>query len=318
MTYFGLAACLSLMLFGLVSLVGSLVVGPVLRRRIGAAEPGAGALLTLRLAPTLAAAFLAGAVFLPAFLRLEPRHSGERLGAVTLAMGAAVALMLASGPIRVLRTVLATRALERRWRSGATGIALPGLDLPAFAVDERFPLVGVVGVLRPRLYVARQVLERCTAGELRAIAAHEASHVLRHDNLARLLLRGCPDALAFTRTGVAFERAWSEACDRVADDHAARTGSRLDLAAALVKVARALGTSAPAAGNVAAFCREETIGTRVRRLLRPADAGAHAGAAHRRLALAAMPLMAAFVAAQADPVAVRIHGLAESVVRFLQ
>jgi len=326
MTWLALAACVALMLFGATSLLASLLVWPALGRHLAGAEPRGETLLALRFAPTLAAAFVSGAIFLPVFLRLEPRQSGERVGVVMLAVAASVAAMLLAGPLRALRSIVATHSLERRWRAGPAPVALPGWRLPAFAIDERFPLIAVVGVLRPRLYIARQVLARCTRDEIAAIVAHEAGHVARRDNFARLLLRSCPDPLAFTPMGDAVERAWSEACDRAADDHAAaRTGSRLDLAAALVTVARALGAPAPAGRALAAHCQEGEITSRVRRLLRPGPGRDGRGAAPRRVARLVMPALvltpacAAIAAATLSPtVAGRIQALAESAVRLLQ
>jgi hypothetical protein len=319
MTYLGLAGCLALITFGAVSLLASLVVWPAARRHLGRAEPRGGTLLALRFAPTLAAAVAVGAIVLPAFLRLEPRHSGESIGVAMLILAASVACMVVAGPLRALRSVLATRALVRRWRAGAAEAVLPGWRSPAFAIDEAVPPIAVVGVVRPRLYVARQVLERCTRDELVAIVAHETAHVSRRDNLKRLLLRSCPDLVALTPLGARIERVWSEASDRQADDYAAeRTGSRLDLAAALVKVARSLGAPAPAGGALAAFCREAEISTRVRRLLHPTRQGV-GGLTPRRLALVAGPVLLALAAiAQHAGVAARIHGVAEAVVRFLQ
>jgi len=320
MTYLGLACCLSLTAFGAASLVAALLVWPAVRRQLVIAEPRGGTLLALRFTPTIAACLVAGAIVLPSFLRLEPRHSGERVGVTLIGLGAAVALMLLAGALRALRSVLATRALERRWRVGAAEIVLPGFPLPAFAIDEPFPLIAVVGVVRPRLYVARQVLERCTPGELAGIVAHETAHVSRRDNLKRLLLRACPDILAFSPMGARIERAWTEASERAADDNAAaRTGSRLDLAAALVKVARSLVAPAPTDGVLAAFCREEEITTRVRRLLHPAPERGGRGVAAQRVALVLAPgLMALVAVAQNAGVAARIHGVAEMLVRFLQ
>ena len=317
MNYFDVVGCLALMAFGAVSLLASLAVWPAARRHLDRAEPHDGTLLALRLAPTVAATLVAGAILVPAFLRLEPRDSGEHVGLVMLAFSAAVVCMIVAGPFRTLRAALATRALVRRWRTGAAEIVLPGWSLPAFVVDEACPPVAVVGVIRPRLYVARQVLERCTSSELAAIVAHEAAHVGRHDNLKRLLLRACPDLLAFAPVGERIERAWSEASDRAADDHAAaRTGTRLDLASALVKVARFVAP-VPAGGAFAALCGEAEISTRVRRLLHPTQR--RGGPSPRRLSLVAGPALLALLAiAQDARVAERIYGVAEAVVRLLQ
>jgi hypothetical protein len=319
MTYVLLACCLPLMAFGATSVVASLALHPVLRRCLLTAEPRSSTLLWLRLAPTLCAGAVAGLVVLPAFLRFEPRQSGERAGPLMLALGATVALVIAAGLFRGVASLLRTRALVRRWRDVAAPVVLPGSSLPAFAIDEEFPLCAVVGILRPRLYVARQVLERCTRDEIAAIVAHETGHVLRRDNLKRLLMRSCPDLLSFCAVGADLESAWIEASDRAADDHAVAQGSRLDLAAALVKVARTLRGTIPEGGTLAAFCREEDLAGRVRRLLRREPDGRRGGPERRsRMVLVACALVAGVVITQEPGLLRGVHAASELVVRILQ
>lgn len=319
MTYVLLACCLPLMAFGATSALASLAMPLALRRCLLRAEPRSGTLLWLRFAPTLCAGVVAGLVVLPAFLRFEPRQSGERAGPLMLALSASVVLMIAAGLARGAASLIKTRALVRRWRRGAARIDLPGTSLEAFAIDEAFPLFAVAGILRPRLYVARTVLERCTHDEIRAIVAHEAGHVLRRDNLKRLLLRSCPDLLASFAVGADLESAWSEACDRAADDHAAAKGKHLDLAAALVKVARVLRGTAPEGGVVAAFCSGEDLAGRVRRLLRREADGRNAGTRPRsRVVYMTIALVACVVIGQEPRLLQGVQAAAEMVVRLLQ
>ena len=319
MTFLGLAFCVALLAFAAVSALASLALRPVFRSAVGAAGARAGALLALRYTPTILAALFTGLILLPAFLRLEPRRSGERIGALMIFLVLASLLPLLAGPLRGLRSALATARLARRWRTGATPIALPGSPVPVFAIDEEFPLVALVGILRPRLYVARGVLRRCSAPEMAAIVAHETAHYRRLDNLKRLLLCSCPDFLSFSAAAGELERAWSEGCDRAADDDAARRGSRLDLAAALVKVARALEAPAPASGLFAAFCRGDDIAARVRRLLREAPRSAGARWADRLPPILLLGAgLAGFFLGRGAEVRLGVYGMAESVVRLLQ
>ena len=75
-----------------------------------------------------------------------------------------------------------------QWLSTATPLTLPRLGLPAFQVESAFPVVAVVGLFRPRLVIARTVLEACTPDELEAVLDHERAHIRHHDNIRRLLL----------------------------------------------------------------------------------------------------------------------------------
>ena len=72
---------------------------------------------------------------------------------------------------------------------GATPFTVPTWIRRAWIIRRRFPVVAVVGIVRPQLFVATQVADECTGRELAAIAAHEAAHVESRDNLIRLLFR---------------------------------------------------------------------------------------------------------------------------------
>jgi beta-lactamase regulating signal transducer with metallopeptidase domain len=177
------------------------------------------------------------------------------------------------------------------WMAEASPVSLPGVHVPTFAVASDFPIVAVVGWRRPTLVIARTVLEHCTPEELTAIVAHERGHIERRDNLRRLLLAAAPDVLAWLPTSRDLIARWRDAAEEAADDDAARASaeSRLNLASALVKVAR-LSPSAPAAAIVpaSALYRGESLEARVRRLLEPDPAASSpaTGAPWPTLALA--------------------------------
>lgn len=320
MTFLVLAFCLAILTMAAISALASLALRPVVRRFVSAAEPRVGTLFALRYTPTLLALLFTVLIFLPAFMRLEPRHSGERISALMIVLATACCLALLAGPIRGVLSAVATARLERRWRSRATPIHLPRSPVPAFAIDEEFPLVAVVGILRPRLYVARRVLRHCTADEMAAIVAHETAHHRRRDNLKRLILWSCPDLLSFSAATGELERAWSESCDRAADDYAARRGSRLDLAAALVKVARALDAPAPAGDLLAAFCcgGGGDITTRVRRLLNPPGSTGTQRAGGVLPVLLLGSVVTGLLLGQCLGLLVGVHDVTESIVRLLQ
>ncbi|HMY76678.1 MAG TPA: hypothetical protein PLQ88_32965, partial [Blastocatellia bacterium] len=65
-------------------------------------------------------------------------------------------------------------------------------------------------------------------------------HLAARDNLKRALLRACRDALTIVPCGRLLDREWAAASEAAADEYAARKGGEtaLDLAAALVKIAR--------------------------------------------------------------------------------
>src|SRR5262249_56091405 len=79
-----------------------------------------------------------------------------------------------------------------------------------------------------------------TREEMAAAIADEGGHLAARDNLKRAALRACRDALAIFPCGASLDRAWAEASEAAADEHAARGESAvaLDLASALIKIAR--------------------------------------------------------------------------------
>jgi hypothetical protein len=259
---FALAAFLAANVAGVVSVAG------IWRRCRGRDLPAAD-LLLLRLAPGAAGLVVACGIVVPAFLLYEPRHAGEAVRGWLLAAAAIGLLLLVAGALRVGAVLRVTRRVAREWSRHALPLDLAGSPVPAFAVDTAFPIVSVVGVLRPRLFVARSVVEACTPTELRAIVAHEAAHVRSRDNLKRLLIAAVPDLLPRPAFAREIEVAWQDAAEEAADAGAVRRFGRpaTDLAQAMLVVAR-LATARPApALPLSMLFRGGSIERRVRRLL---------------------------------------------------
>ena len=233
---------------------------PVVRARL---------LLAARLLPALVSLVVVAAFVLPAFHRFEPRGQDEAVGVSLAALAAAGAALVVFALARAWRAARDTRRFVRTCSAGARPLAVEGSAVQATAVDTRFPLVAIVGLRRPRLLVAGRVLSACTPGELRAIVAHETSHLQSLDNLKRLAMRCCPDVLSLTAAGAAIERAWMEAAEEAADDHAARVldDGATTLVLALLKVARMTPAGPPASLPATALHRGDSIERRVRRLL---------------------------------------------------
>ena len=275
------------------------------------------ALLRLRVGPTLLAATAAFVVVAPAFLRFEPRDAGERLTwPLALLAGGGLALIACSAS-RVLAELLRTRRLVVAWQRTARPISLAGCRVRAFSVVTVFPVVAVTGVLRPRLFVSAALLRRLTSAELSAVVGHEMGHLDAWDNVKRLLLRGSVDVLGWTGWARALEDRWHEAAEDEADDQSAlnSSGARVDLADALLKVARLSG-SLDLACPASALFRGERVARRVRRLLAPRDEAAPRAAQRGTLASAAGLLFAgaAFMLAIFNPA---VHAALEQLVRAL-
>jgi len=245
-------------------------------RRLTMPDPVArgAALLRLRLG-ALALAVAATVVAATSFLLFEQRVQPESTGLMMQGMAVLTLLLWAGAVIRAIVLAVTTRRMIRTWMATAEPMAVPGVDVPTYAITTSFPVVAIAGILRPRLVIARSVIDACTPAELVAIVAHERRHLDAHDNLRRALIVITPDLLAWLPIARRLREAWNEAAEDAADDAAAAAGEegRVDLAAALIRVARLREVGGPQpALPASALYRGENLDRRVRRLLEPAPA----------------------------------------------
>ena len=227
-------------------------------------------LFVLRLLPA-AGGLLAGILVMVGYIIWEVQVEREAVGPAALGAAAAGLATLVHAGVRLFivlgRTIRIRRELIARVES-----TLPTRPLPASIIDTMFPVVAIVGLVAARLFVARRVLEACSADEFDAVLAHEHAHARQYDNLRRLAMAASPDVLGLVAEGRALERAWLQAAELAADETAAAGCQRgVSLASALVKVARL--ASVPAEPLPAsALYRGEPIAERVHRLLDPPSA----------------------------------------------
>jgi Zn-dependent protease with chaperone function len=279
-------------------------------------------LFALRLFPTTAALVVVLLLFVPSYVLYEPRPADEMVGLKLAILASVSSLGIGLAVWRGLASFCATRRLVAEWMDRAEAVTIQGCSLPCFGVAHPFPVVAVVGIFRPRLFLSQQVLKSLRHHELLAALEHETGHVRAQDNLKRLLMACCRDLLGVVRCGRSLDHAWRTAAEAAADEYAARRGGRLalDLADALVKLARmvpegvkpVLATSGSLIGDDGG-----EISTRVHRLAQIAERGSVTG--QNTLALNALTwswLYLLFLAAMYVDVTPRIleslHGAMES------
>ena len=234
-------------------------------------------LFALRVSPPALAAALVFALLLPAYLLHEPHDTDERVGVKLLLLAALSAAGVVLACWRVARTWLATRRLVRYWMRHAEPFAAEGASVPAFRIRHRFPVIAVIGVLRPRLFIATQIFDALTPGELSSALAHERGHVEARDNLKRAVLQAGQDALlVLAPLGRKLRREWQRESELAADEFAASAGpdAALDLASAIVKISRLIPAGAtptlPAGAHLLGES-DDGLSRRVRALLRLAS-----------------------------------------------
>jgi Zn-dependent protease with chaperone function len=164
------------------------------------------------------------------------------------------------------------RAVARQWQVARlfSASAPPGerlqraagrlrLSVRELATDEKECLVA--GLLRPTVFVSRGALDQLADAELHAALSHERAHIDGRDTLWLPILAFFRDLAPFGR-GEALE-AFRAGCEARADRTAAAAAGPLNLAAALVTLAR----PGPAPTAALPLARETALRSRIRALL---------------------------------------------------
>lgn len=267
-----------------ISLLWRVISGPVQDLSVGSR---AKILFGLRIFPVAAALIFVLAFIVPAYVLHEPEDSGE----VVSTKLALIAILCLAGAFiagfRVFKTWLVTRRLVRNWLLNSTEITVAGVGLPIRRIEHSFPVLAVIGIIRPRIFVAKKVLESLGDAELRAAIAHEYGHLRAKDNLKRTLLRVCRD-LVILPIGKELDIAWAQDAEIVADEHAAAAAGvrALDLASALIKLSRIVPDGSAPTLPVGAYIitdRDGDVSSRIRRLLKLSERKALQNAAVTRL-----------------------------------
>ncbi|HJS58201.1 MAG TPA: hypothetical protein VKA01_08885 [Vicinamibacteria bacterium] len=214
---------------------------------------------------------------LPAWLRHEPRETGEEPGTTLLLLALAGAVLVSVRLGSALRDHWRTSRLVRSWTS--EGQALAGFPFEATRFRHELPVAALAGTVTPRLLFSDAALRALTPAELEAVVEHERAHAAVHENLRRLLLRASPDPLAMLPSGRRLRAAFEEAAEAAADQAACARVSPLLLASALLRVAGLVPPGRRLDLAVAALHREGGIAARVRVLVAAHDAGVATAAA---------------------------------------
>jgi len=299
--------------------------------RKSSARTRAEILFVMRIGPPVIAIVAIAAFMIPSYLTYEPYGSGEvvswKLGALAALSAVGVGLAISRG----LRSWLATRSLLKEWLASSTPVRIEQIEVPTFVLRHPFPIIAVVGAIRPRLFIADQVFASLSREELAAALAHEYGHLAAHDNFKRSVMRISRAALLLIPCGRSLDRAWSEASESAADEYAAQRSSlvALNLASALVRIAKMIpkGQQQIMPASVSAFLagNEDTprVRVRVRRLVELAATDPRQLVTSAPLvrfmpwiALTAVVMISIMIESRPQVLAT-VHSFVEEVVRFL-
>jgi Zn-dependent protease with chaperone function len=133
-------------------------------------------------------------------------------------------------------------------------------------LEAPYPVACTIGLRRPHILLSTGMIATLSATEIRAVIGHEWGHVMRRDPLRIALLQWCRDALWWLPIVGALVRDSTRVMEDAADDvSVALTNQPLELAAALVKTAKA--QTPPRGSPVPALGGEHVVTERVERLL---------------------------------------------------
>ena len=258
----------------------------------------------LRVTPLAAAVLFIFAFILPSFVLFEPSAAtGEAVGIKLTLIALVAAFGIAAALGRIFASWWRTRRLIGEWMRLSEPIAIEGVHVPAFRLRHPFPVIAVVGVIRPKMFVAEQILSELDDAELAAAIAHECGHLSTHDNFKRIAMRICGDLLVFP-LGKTLDSVWSETAESAADEYAADRGGRrsaLNLASALIKVGRITPSEKAWVMPTGAFlldAENASLALRVDRLLQIADFSESTDHTINRLSTSAMwliPVLASLI-----------------------
>jgi Zn-dependent protease with chaperone function len=184
-------------------------------------------------------------------------HAGNILCLAAAAFGLGRGLYLL---VRMRAFTVTVRAAAML-RSGTEG------EAPLYTLASPRPACFALGVFRPAIYLTTGLQEQLSARECQAMLAHEAAHIRRRDGLVGALLAGFYHLVPLPRSA-GLQAAWAQAVERACDADAARQiSSPTDVAAALVRVARLMGSATPTVPSLVAFAPHEDLPGRVAALL---------------------------------------------------
>ncbi len=285
-------------------------------------------LFLLRVLPLTLAIIITGGIIVPAFILFEPNDPRETIGPKMALIVCLSVFGLAAAIYRIVASWWQTRQLIGDWMVTSKAVEIEGVSMPAYKLRHPFPVIAVVGIFRPRIFVAEQVFAELDKPELVAALSHEAGHISSFDNLKRVAMRVCRDLLVFP-LGKSLDNGWLLAAESAADEYAAvrgGSGYALNLASALVKIGRITPLEQTQRLPIAAYLIEPddtSLAQRVEGLLSFADKpfGVPVRSPYLNAvvwATVAMTAVAAILVLTSTPFLEAVHHVTEGVLHRLQ
>ncbi len=263
-------------------------------------------LFAIRISPFVVSAAVSLFLVLPSFLMLERHSLDEDFG--TFGLGACALVIISAGIYRVLAAEARTRRVVTAFLKTTIGLEETG-NTPAVILSQSVTPLMLVGIRAPRVLISESACRLLSDDELRAAVRHETAHSLSRDNLKKAILNCLPFP------GMAsVDEAWREASELSADDAAVSTRvEALDLAAALIKLARQFPCQAVPDLATGLVNTAGSVTTRVERLMAWQKSSAPRAFHWRYVATVSFIVLFGLMA-KLGPALILVHSLTERLV----
>lgn len=221
-------------------------------------------LFGLRILPFLGSLLFTVFFTFPSFWLLERKSFDE--DATTFLLAVIALILLGVGLRRALKAQSRTNHTIKQWLCDANAdkvVTASATGAVATNAGKGAPSLMLVGLWRPKVMISDMAATVLSESELHVAIRHELEHQRSRDNLKKLIINAVPFPGMEGITG-----AWREASELAADDGAVRTHQdALDLATALIKLARPSQQWVEPELASGLVCGSSSVALRVRRLL---------------------------------------------------
>jgi len=255
-------------------------------------------LYLLHFVPVVLSLAITALCWVPEYVANETNFDSEEVGSVCLVIATLLFTWWAVRVLNVVLIALRTLRFSRACRRNGTPVSAVDNITPVVAVPAAVVRAGLVGVLRPFIFISKSLLdERAFAPvALGIVLAHERAHARQHDNFKLLTLHCLPRLDLRLASGKTWMQHWQTTAEWAADEDAVHgdRGRALLLAETLIALARSTSAPQPQVACTYFVCEQSELALRIERLLQPQPC-IKAGPGYRIIAACAAALAAAAV-----------------------
>lgn len=230
-------------------------------------------LYLLHFVPVALSLAITACCWVPEYVANETNFASEDVGSVCLIIASLLFTWWAVRAINVSVITLRTLRFSRACKRNGTPISPVDDTTPIIAVPAAVARAGLVGVLRPVIFISKSLLDDRVFAPvaLGIVLAHERAHARQRDNFKLLTLHCLPRLNLRLASGKTWMQHWQNTAEWAADEDAVH-GDRsraLLLAETLITLARSASAPQPQVTCTYFVCEQSELALRIERLLQP-------------------------------------------------